>query len=109
VPGNVREEVIARDVVFMAMAVENPVNIRQASLAVARDDAEGGIDDDRLVVAADQQGISVRILAPARPEKDRDRSDLAIFELFGHGWEVNLHAPASSLDFREMRWRVVTG
>ena len=76
VPNRVREQMVAGDVVLVAMAVDHAVdggNERRPA-----DERERRIDDQRLLRAFDQERVAVRILAAADAAENGDVPDRPI-------------------------------
>jgi len=78
VPGDPGKQVIARDVVLVAVAVQHPVHLGRRP--GPRQQAQRRIHDHPLLRAADEQRVGVGISATLAPEEHANGADLPDFE-----------------------------
>jgi len=97
----VREEVVARQVIFVAMTVEDPIDPRQ--MLGSGKQTERGVDDRRLFRALDYQTIAVRILPLVSPIENRGHSQGLLLELLTHGVSIPCGSPAVHLESANSR------
>jgi hypothetical protein len=78
-PGNLREEVIAGDVILVAVAVDDAIDSREPTLA--GDQAETRVDHQGLLISPHHQGVPLRVLSLLLTEQHRDPAELEVYQL----------------------------